>query len=367
VSLRIPGPTPCPEDVLQAMSKQMINHRGKEFGALIHQVTSRLKELFQTKGDVLILTSSGTGAMEAAIVNSLSPGDKVLSLSNGVFGDRFATIAERFGAEVTPLTFEWGRAVDPEAAKRALESAPGIKAVLVTHNETSTGVTNDLAAIGKVVKQYDKLLLVDAISSLGCIDLQVDAWGCDVVVTGSQKGWMVPPGLAFVSVSQRGWQAHAEAKMPRYYWDFSTAKNFLGKGQTPWTPAVSVFYALEVALEMMVEEGLPNIFARHARLGQRTREGVRSLGLSLFADEACASNTVTAIKSPDGIDSKRLVDTVREEHGIVLAGGQASLAGKIFRIGHLGFVTEADVDDVITQLRLALPKLGYRLPSGAAP
>lgn len=364
MSLRIPGPTPCPENVLQEMSKQMINHRGKEFGTLIHQVTSRLKELFQTKGDVFILTSSGTGSMEAAIVNSLSPGDRVLSLSNGVFGDRFATIAERFGAEVTRLSFEWGRAVDTDAAKRALESDPKIKAVLVTHNETSTGVTNDLAAVGNVVKQFDKLLLVDAISSLGCIDLQVDAWGCDVVVTGSQKGWMVPPGLAFVSISQRGWQAHAEAKMPRFYWDFSKARDFLEKGQTPWTPAVSVFYALEVALKMLVEEGLPNIFARHARLGRRTREGVKSLGLSLFADGKCASDTVTAVNSPDGIDSKRLVDTVREEHGIVLAGGQAGLAGRIFRIGHLGFVTEADIDDVIAQLRLALPKLGYKLPGG---
>lgn len=364
MSLRIPGPTPCPENVLQAMSKQMINHRGKEFGTLIHQVTSRLKELFQTKGDVFILTSSGTGSMEAAIVNSLSPGDRVLSLSNGVFGDRFATIAERFGAEVTRLSFEWGRAVDTDAAKRALESDPKIKAVLVTHNETSTGVTNDLAAVVNVVKQFDKLLLVDAISSLGCIDLQVDAWGCDVVVTGSQKGWMVPPGLAFVSVSQCGWQAHAEAKMPRFYWNFSAARDFLEKDQTPWTPAVSVFYALGVALEMLVEEGLPNIFARHARLGQRTREGVKSLGLSLFADEKHASNTVTAINSPDGVDSKKLVEIVREEHGIVLAGGQASLAGKIFRIGHLGFVTEADIDDVIVQLRLALPKLGYKLPGG---
>ena len=367
MSLRIPGPTPCPENVLQAMSKQMINHRGKEFGTLIHQVTSRLKEFFQTKGDVFILTSSGTGSMEAAIVNSLSPGDKVLSLSNGVFGDRFATIAERFGAEVTRLTFEWGQAVDPDAAKPTLESDPKIKAVLVTHNETSTGVTNDLAAIASVVRQYDKLLLVDAISSLGCIDLQVDAWGCDVVVTGSQKGWMVPPGLAFVSVSQRGWQAHAEAKIPRFYWDFSKAKDFLEKGQTPWTPAVSVFYALGIGLEMMAEEGLPNIFSRHAHLGQKTREGVKALGLSLFADEKHASNTITAISSPNGIDSKKLVETVREEHGIVLAGGQGSLAGKIFRIGHLGFVTEADIDDVLVQLRLALPKLGYKLPGAVVP
>ncbi len=364
MSLRIPGPTPCPENVLQAMRKQMINHRGKEFAELLSEATSKLKEFFQTKEDVFILTCSGTGAMEAAIVNSLSPGDKVLSLSIGVFGDRFATIAEQFGADVTRLSFEWGQAVDPDAAKRALEADPRIKAVLVTHNETSTGATNDLAAIGSVVREYDKLLLVDAISSLGCIDLQTDAWGCDVVVTGSQKGWMVPPGLAFVSVSERAWKAHAEAKMPRFYWDFTKAKDFLEKDQTPFTPAVSLFYALDAALKMLADEGLSNIFARHARLGQKAREGVKSLGLSLFANESCASNTITAILSPDGVDSKKLVQTVREEHGIVLAGGQGSLAGKIFRIGHLGFVNDADIDDVIAQLRLALPKVGYKVPVG---
>ena len=362
MNLRIPGPTPCPEDVLQAMSKQMINHRGKEFAELIGQVTSKLKRAFQTNGDVYILTCSGTGAMEASIVNSLSPGDKVLSLSNGVFGDRFANIAERFGAEVTRVKFEWGQAVDPDAAKRALDADPKIKAVLVTHNETSTGVTSDLEAIGAVVRKFDKLLIVDAISSLGCIDLQVDAWGCDVVATGSQKGWMVPPGLAFVSVNERAWKAHAEAKMPRFYWDFTAAKEYLEKDQTPWTPAVSIFYALGVALATLEKEGLQNIFARHARLGQQARDGVKSLGLSLFADESCASNTITAVKSPEGVDGKKLVATVRDEHGIVLAGGQASLAGKIFRIGHLGFVTEADIDDVITQLRLALPKLGFKVP-----
>jgi len=362
VSLRIPGPTPCPEDVLQAMSKQMINHRGKEFAELIQQVTSKLKRAFQTNGDVYILTCSGTGAMEASIVNSLSPGDKVLSLSNGVFGDRFANIAERFGAEVTRVKFEWGQAVDPDAAKQALDADPKIKAVLVTHNETSTGVTSDLEAIGAVVRKFDKLLIVDAISSLGCIDLQVDAWGCDVVATGSQKGWMVPPGLAFVSVNERAWKAHAEAKMPRFYWDFTASKEYLEKDQTPWTPAVSIFYALGVALATLEKEGLQNIFARHARLGRQTRDGIKSLGLSLFANESCASNTVTAVKSPEGVDGKKLVATVRDEHGIVLAGGQANLAGKIFRIGHLGFVTEVEIDDVITQLRLALPKLGYKVP-----
>ena len=363
MNLRIPGPTPCPDNVLQAMSKQMINHRGKEFAELIQNITSWLKELFQTKADIYILTCSGTGSMETAVVNSLSPGDKVLSLSCGVFGDRFATIAERYGANVTRVKFDLGTAVDPSEAKKALDADPSIKAVLMTHNETSTGVTNDLAAVGKIVREYDRLLLVDAISSLGCIDLQVDNWGCDIVVTGSQKGWMVPPGLAFVSINERGWKANAEAKMPRFYWDLATAKSFLEKDQTPWTPAVSVFYALGVALEMLIREGLQNIFERHARLAQKTREGVKALGLELLADESCASNTITAVKAPDGVDAKQLNAIMRDEYGVVLAGGQGPLMGKIFRIGHLGYCTEADLDDVFAKLRLALPKVGFPVPA----
>ena len=362
MSLRIPGPTTCPEEVLQAMSKQMVNHRGKEFAALIREATARLKEFYQTKNDLFILTCSGTGGMEAAVVNTLSPGDKALVLSIGAFGDRFATIAETFGADVTRVSFEWGTAVDLDTAKKALDADPKIKAVLVTHNETSTGTTNDLEAIGRLVREYDKLLLVDAISSLGCIDLQTDAWGCDVVVTGSQKGWMIPPGLAFVSISERGWKAHAEAKMPRFYWDFTKCKDFLQKDQTPFTPAVSLFFGMDVSLKMMAAEGLQNIIARHKRLGQKTREGVKALGLQLFADESYASNTITAISSPEGVDANKLRDVMRDEHDTVLAGGQSKLAGKIFRIGHLGFVTDEEIDDVFVQLRQALPKLGYKLP-----
>jgi len=357
--LRIPGPTPCPEEVLQAMTRQMINHRGVEFQALIGSITSRLKEFFQTRGDVLILTASGTGGMEAAIVNTLSPGDKVLAVVNGVFGERFADIAEIYGAKVERLAFPWGQPDDPDTVRRALDSDRSIKAVLVTHNETSTGVTSDLAAISAVVKQYDKLLLVDAMSSLGCIDLQTDAWQCDVVVTGSQKGWMIPPGLAFISVSQKAWAAHAQARMPRFYWDFAPAKKFLERGQTPWTPAVSSFYALAVALELMASEGLANIFARHTRIGQKTRDEVKSLGLSLFAAEKYASNTVTAVKAPEGLDAEHLLTILREEYDLILAEGQRQLAGKIFRIGHLGWVAESDIDVVIERLKIALPKAGF--------
>jgi aspartate aminotransferase-like enzyme len=342
------------------MSWPMINHRGPEFAKLIRDVTDKLKQLFQTGNDLYLLTCSGTGGLEAAIVNTLSPGDKVLSIEVGVFGERFGAIARTFGAEVTTLRFEWGKAADVDAIRQALQAEPKIKAVLVTHNETSTGVTNDLASVSSVVKQFDKLLLVDAISSLGSINLPVDDWHLDVTVTGSQKGWMSPPGLAMVSVSQEAWQAHSKARMPHFYWDFTRAKSYLEKGQTPWTPAVSVVFGLSVALEMMLREGLPNIIARHARVGKAARDGIKSLGLPLFADESFASNTVTAVAASDGLEVKKMLKILREEHKVVLAGGQQKLDGKVFRIGHLGWVTENDIEIVMSALKVALPQAGFR-------
>ena len=356
MQLRIPGPTPCPPKALQAMGRQMINHRGGEFGKILNSITERLKQVFQTKGDVFLLTGSGTGGMEAAIVNTLSPGDKVLSISNGAFGGRFGDIAEGYGAEVIRISFEWGKAVDLDTVEKELKANGDIKAVLATHNETSTGMTNRLGDISAVVKKFDKLLLVDAISSLGCINLPTDDWHCDIVVTGSQKGWMVPPGLAMVSISERGWQAHAKAKMPRYYWDFSKAKDYFQKGQTPWTPAISIFYALDTTLDLMLSEGLDNIFTRHARVAQKARDGVKSLGLSLFPDEQYASNTVTAVNVPGNIDILKLGQMLREEYEVIIAGGQGKLAGKIFRIGHLGSVCEDDIKSVLDALNKALPK-----------
>ena len=358
-NLRIPGPTPCPEEVLQAMTKQLINHRGGEFGQILDDVTAKLKQLFQTKNDVFVLTSSGTGGMEAGIVNMLSPGDKVLSVSVGVFGERFASIAQQFGAEVVPLRFEWGRAADIDDVRWALQADPEIKAVLVTHNETSTGVTNDLASISSVVKEMDKLLIVDAMSSLGCINLPVDDWHCDVAITCSQKGWMAPPGLAMISLSPEAWQAHSKAKMPRFYWDFTKARSYLEIRQTPWTPAVSMVFALSTSLELVMKEGLSNIIARHARVGKATRDGIKSLGLSLFADENYASNAVTAVAATNGLDTKRLLKIMREEHQVVLGGGQQSLDGKLFRIGHMGWVTEDDIEPVISALKVALPEAGF--------
>lgn len=339
----------------------MINHRGPEFKELIERLTVNLKKLFLTKNDVFFLTASGTGAMEATVVNTLSPGDKVLSVTIGVFGQRFANIAKAYGANVQDLTVEYGQAADPEAVRRALRADPAIKAVVITHNETSTGVTNDLAAISRIVKgEFDKLLLVDAISSIGSIPLPVDEWRCDIVATGSQKGWMAPPGVSMVSVSPRAWEAAKTAKMPRFYFDLTAAKNYLERGQTPWTPALSVLYGLDVGIQKMLEVGLDNIHKKQAKIGQLCREGVKSLGLSLLAaDERHASDTCTAIKVPPGVDGGKLVGTLRTDYNVVLAGGQGPLTGKIFRIGHLGWVEEEDIRVVMDALRQALPKVGF--------
>jgi aspartate aminotransferase-like enzyme len=344
------------------MGRQMINHRGGEFQKLVLGVTDKLKQLFLTKNDVFLLTGSGTGGLEAAVVNSFSPGDKVLSVSIGVFGDRLATIAKTYGADVTSIKVEWGKAADPAAITAALDKDPAIKAVMVTHNETSTGVTNPLGEIARAIKPYDKLFIVDAISSIGSIALPVDEWGVDVMVTGSQKSWMVPPGMAMVSVSEKAWKANAAAKCPRFYWDFGKAKKYFNEkgGQTPWTPAVSIVFALDVALDMMLKEGLDNIIARQIKLGKMTREGVKSLGLKLFADEAYASNTVTSVLGTDGLDAKLLNKVMREDYDIILSGGQMELDGKIFRIGHLGWVKEEDIQAVLEALKTALPKAGFR-------
>ncbi|MFU8796859.1 MAG: pyridoxal-phosphate-dependent aminotransferase family protein [Dehalococcoidia bacterium] len=356
MQLRIPGPTPCPPQILQAMGRQMMNHRGPEFADLLKSITDRLRKVFQTTGDVLLLTASGSGGMESAIVNTLSPGDKVLSICNGFFGERFGDIAVAYGAHVLRLGSEWGKPVDTDAVVRELEADKDIRAVLMVHNETSTGMTNDLAQISSVTRRFDKLLLVDAISSMGCVDVPVDEWQCDVAVTGSQKGWMVPPGLAMVSISERAWQAHARAKMPRCYLDFSLARDALARGQTPWTPAISVCYALDTALDLMLREGLDSVFRRHARLGRKTRDGIKALGLSLFPDERYASDTVTAVSDSGGVDIPKLMRILREQHEVIVAGGMGRLSGKIFRIGHLGYVNDEDIELFLQALERALPQ-----------
>jgi aspartate aminotransferase-like enzyme len=364
LQLRIPGPTPLPPEVRAALAQDMIDHRGPRFAEIIRDVTARLKPWFGTTGDLLFLTASGTGALEAAVVNVLSPGDRVLAVTVGAFGDRFAEIARAFGADVVPLAFPWGQAADPSAVSKALEERGPFKAVLLTHNETSTGVTNDLAAIAAAVRPSGALLLVDAISSAGSVPVDADAWGLDLVLSGSQKGWMVPPGLAMVTVSPRAWEAYRAARMPRFYWDLGKAKEYFERGQTPATPAVSIFYAFQAALELLEREGMANVFARQRRIAEQVRAGVARLGLDLFADPVHASSTVTAVNAPPDLDLTRLLATLRSE-GVVLAGGQGKLAGRIFRIGHLGYIEEGDVEAILTALRYALDaarKSGTRAP-----
>ena len=360
-NLRTPGPTPIPDDIVEAMTQPMINHRGPEFHALIDKATEQLKQVFMTKNDLLILTASGTGALEASIVNTLSPGDRVIVATAGAFGDRFVAMAEAYGADVKRMDFEWGGPIDSDSIRRALRDEPNIKAVLVTHNETSTGVTHPVEEIAKIVKgEFDKLLLVDAVSSLGCIPLPVDAWDCDLVGTASQKGFMIPPGLAFISISEAGWEAQQTAKMPRFYFDLAMARRYLEQGQTPFTPNLAALYGLSLALDKLLDEGLENVYGRHASIGQLTRDGVRELGLELLvADESYASDTVTAVKMPESVDGKNFISMMRTDQDVVLAGGQGKLSDDIFRIGHLGHVTKDDINGVMAALRKVLPKVGF--------
>ena len=358
-NLRIPGPIPVPRDILEKMSTPMMNHRGPRFQEMLYRVTDGLKQVFRTERDVFVLTSSGTGAMEAAVVNTLSPGEKVLCATIGSFGDRFGKIAESFGADVTMLRFDQGAAVRIDDLRRALDADPDISAVLVTHNETNTGVTNDLESIAAVVKrEFDKLLLVDGISSVCSLPLETDEWDLDVVATASQKGWMLPPGLAFISISQRAWEASARAAMPRFYFDLAVYKDYYGKGQPPWTPNLSAMYALDYALTKIIDEGIENVWRRHAEIGQMTRKGIRELGLDVFPDEAVASNTVTAVRTPDGVNADDLRKAVLDDHDVVLAGAYGELTGKMFRIGHLGYVEPQEIEEMLEAVEASLSKVG---------
>ncbi len=360
-NLRIPGPTPCPDDIMELMSSPMINHRGPEFKELLFSVTDRLKRVFQTENDLYVLTASGTGALEASLVNTLSPGEEVIAAVTGSFGSRYADMAAAMGASVTRLDFEWGTDVDVATLRQALESQPDARAVLVTHNETSTGVVNDLEAISAVVKgEFNKLLLVDAISSLGCVPLPVDRWRCDVVATASQKGFLTPPGLSFISFGPEAWEARKSATAAGSYFDLVAAQSYLEKGQTPFTPNLPLFYALDRSLDVILGEGLEETFTRHAYFADMTRRGVKDLGLELLPEDRCASDTITAVRIPESVDGKALVDTLRLEHGVVVAGGLGKLEGKIIRIGHLGAVSESDIVECLEALGKTLDAMGFQ-------
>lgn len=352
--LRIPGPTEVPEQVLRAQAKSMINHRGDEFVKLFTEVSEGIKEVFQTKNDVLIFPSAGTGVMEAAIVNLFSPGDKLLAFPNGVFSERFVSIAKAFGADVETIPVEWGKPVTPDIVKARMQKDEKheIKGVLFTYNETSTGVLNDLKALREAMGNHPALTVVDAVSCLGAVDLKTDDWKLDVVLTGSQKALMLPPGLGFVSVSPRAWAAAQNSKMPKNYWDFKAAKKSLEKGQTPYTPAVSLIYALKESLDMIQEEGLRHIYDRHLILSSAFREGVRALGLKLFADDEHASPTVTAVDISE--NESNFSKILKNRFNITIAGGQEKLKNHIIRVGHMGYVDEMDIINVLAALEMAL-------------
>ena len=364
-NLRIPGPTGLPPSVREAGARQMVNHRGPEFAALIGRVVDGMRPYFGTTSDIALLSSAGTGGLEAAIVNALSPGDPVLAVSIGSFGDRFAKIATTYGADVTKLAVEWGQAADPAIVRDQLAGLPGTRAVLLTHNETSTGVMNPIPELAAAVRDTapDVLILVDAVSSLGAVPFEMDEWGVDLVVTGSQKAWMAAPGMAMVAASERAWAAMETARMPRFYFDLRAAREAQANGQTPWTPAVAVAYQVDEGLRLMAAEGRDAVFARHEACAAASRAGIEAIGFELFADPRHASRTVTAVRIPDGVDWKRLNGEARKL-GLVLAGGQGKLSGQIFRLGHLGSVTLDEILGAISVLEIALLAIGRDVEAG---
>jgi len=364
--LMTPGPTMLPYRVREAMNRQILHHRTKEFEAYFSKMNEDLKVVFETQNPILTLASSGTGAMEAAIVNAFSPGDKVLAISVGVFGERFAKIASRFGLEVKQMNIPWGKGVDPDEVKAYLEGPEGgdIRGVLITHNETSTGVVNDIKAIARIMKDRECILLVDAISSLAGIELKADEWGLDMVIAGSQKALMLPPGLAFVSISDKAWEFIKKSKLPKFYFDFLAYKKSLGDDTTPYTPAVSLIIAASEALDMIIKEGLENIFARHKNLASACRNAVTAMGLELFTEPKFASDLITSIKAPSGIEIDKARNIMNLEHDIMIAEGQQHLKGKIFRIGHMGYVDCYDLLRTISALEFSLIKVGFKIDLG---
>jgi aspartate aminotransferase-like enzyme len=347
------------------MARPIIHHRTPQFQAVLKEAGEGLKYVFQTSGDVFILTSSGTGAMEAAVANLLSPGDTAICVQAGKFGERWTELCNAYGAKPEVINVEWGKAVEPEEIRsRVKGQGSKVKAVFTTLCETSTGVAADIEAIGKIVRETDAVLVVDAISGLGAIDLKTDAWNCDVVVSGSQKGLMLPPGLAFISLSAKAWKLVEAGKGPRYYFDLREAKKAWDKADTPFTPAITLVIALNEALKMMRQDGLANIFARHQKMAGAVRSAVKALGLELFAPSA-ASDVVTAVKVPAGVDGEKLVKAMRDTYGVTIAGGQAELKGKVFRIAHIGFIEEFDIIAGISCLEKVLCQMGYKFQLGA--
>lgn len=360
--LMAPGPTSLPPQVLLAMAKPVIHHRTDEFKAILKEVFEGLQYLFQTAHPVMMFSTSGTGAMEAAVVNTLSRGDKALVVMGGKFGERWGELCEAYGADVVAVNVEWGHAVNPADIEVVLQKDSGIRAVFTTLCETSTCVRNDIETIGKVVAGYPAVLVVDAISGLCAEELRTDDWSVDIVVAGSQKALMLPPGLAFASLSPKAKELIGGSSLPRYYLSFEKALDSLAKTDTPFTSAVSLIYGLQESISLLRQEGIDNVVARHARLAEATREATRALGLELLSK--APSNVATAIVMPSGIDADALRKTLSREFNITVAGGQGKLKGNIIRVAHLGYCSESDVITAISALELALRKHGYACEPG---
>jgi serine---pyruvate transaminase len=360
-----PGPTPIPPGVGLSQVR-MVHHRSRDFGEILGRVLDGLKYVFQTESEVLLFTSSGTGAMEGAIANCFNPADKVAAFCGGKFGERFAEIGEAFGLDVIRVSYRWGDNADPSRLEEVLRQNEDLKGVLLTHSETSTGVVNDVEAFGRITSKTEALLLVDSISGLGAVELRTDEWGVDVVVSGSQKAMMTPPGLAFASVSPKAWKAVEVSGSPHYYFSFSKARQGQKQTppQTPFTPAITLVQGLDQALGMIREEGLSNIWERHRLLALATQAAVEALGLDFLASDRSRAFVTTSVWSPEGINPGELVKLMRNRYGVFIAGGQGELKGKIFRLGHVGFFDEFDIVTQIAALELALAELGYGIDAG---
>jgi aspartate aminotransferase-like enzyme len=361
--LLAPGPTPVPAEVLLRMAAPTIHHRTPEFEKIVASVREQLKEVFQTAQDVITLAASGTGAMEAAIVNTLSPGDAVLCVNGGKFGERWTKIAKTYGLAVEEIKVEWGTAVDPAQIDAALRRRPETRAVFLQASETSTTVLHPVEPIARITRERDTLLVVDGITAVGVTDMPMDRWGIDILLSGSQKAFMLPPGLAFIALSERAWRAGASAKLPRFYFDLKRERDNLLQNTTAYTPAINLIYGLSQALDMILGEGLANVFARFARLAEATRAGVRALGLDLVAPDA-PSPAVTGVFTPSGVDSGALQKYLRYSLGVEVAGGQDQFKGKILRLAHLGFIDTFDIVTCIAALELALAKFGHDVQLG---
>jgi aspartate aminotransferase-like enzyme len=363
--LMAPGPTPVPSQALLAMAQPILHHRTPEYEALFTEVRDGLKRIFQTEADIVPLACSGTGAMEAAVVNSLSAGDAVVVVRAGKFGERWAEIARAFGLQVIELVAPYGETVPAERVAEALARTPAIRAVLTQHSESSTGVLHDVRGMAAVTRRTDTLLIVDAVSSLAIANLEMDRWGVDVVVAGSQKGLMLPPGLGLCALSERAWARAKTSTLPKYYFDLTQERKFVVKAEAHFTPAVSIVVGLREVIRMLQEEGLANVFRRHDRLARATRAGVEALGLELFA-KATPSPALTSVRAPAGVDGEKIVAAFSKSHNITIAGGQGAMKGQIFRLGHMGYAAEFDTISALAALEQVLVELGVPVDFGAS-